>query len=262
MAPYKTGDMIRLLPIAALFLAGCLAEPEQLRAPDNTAVEQAIRTARPGPLLALPGLLRDMVPAEPGCPQIDVLEATGGTPTRELWTGGCQLSDGTLIDGSLELLERDDEQWLAGDAFSVTRPTPDGAELELYLDGALEAIEQQDLLLLDAAATWCGGDDVPCTDGPVTVDLSYSIYPASGYPDAYDVTVSGVSVSAPAAPIAVEGSWSIDLAACPGEPTDGVFAFRQDERHDLTLDGSLACDACADWSVQGVPVTDFCGVEF
>ncbi|MFT4975771.1 MAG: hypothetical protein ACI8S6_001664 [Myxococcota bacterium] len=248
--------MMRLLTIAVLLLVGCGPDPAQHVAPNSTVVEQAIRTARPGPLLELPALLRDLVPAEGGCPHVEVLEATDAVPTRELWTGGCQLSDGTLIDGALELVERDDEQWLAGDAFTVSR----GGELELYLDGTIEAVEQQQLLLLDAAATWCGGDAAPCADGLVTVDLSYSIYPADGYPDAYDVTVTGVV--APGAPIAVEGSWSVDLSTCPGEPTDGVFALRQGERHDLTLDGAVDCDACADWTVQGIPVTDYCGVEF
>ena len=93
-----------------------------------------------------------------------------------------------------------------------------------------------------------------------TVDLSYSIYPAGGYPDTYDVTVSGVVSSG--MQIAVEGAWSIDLASCPGEPTDGVFALQQSERHDLILDGAIDCDSCADWTVQGVSVTQFCGVEF
>lgn len=254
--------MMRTRNFSLLLLIGCGAEQVSHTTPDGAVVERAIRTARPGPLLELPALIRELVPAEPGCPQVEILESVDDVPTRELWTGGCQLSDGTLIDGSLELVNQLNgaEEWLSGDAFTVTRMVAGDAELELFLDGTLEASEQQDLLLLDAAASWCGGDAAPCADGMVTVDLSYSIYPADGYPDSYDVTVSGVV--APGAPIAVEGSWSIDLRACPGEPTDGVFALRQGERHDLTLDGSVACDACADWTVQGLPVDDYCGVEF
>lgn len=254
--------MMRMRNLTLLLLIGCGAEQAAHTTPDGAVVERAIRTARPGPLLEMSALIRDLAPSEPGCPQIEVLESADGVPTRELWTGGCQLSDGTLIDGALELVDQNDgtEEWLSGDAFAVTRMVAGDAELELFLDGTLEAVEQQDLLLLDAAASWCGGESAPCADGLVTVDLSYSIYPAYGYPDAYDVTVSGVV--APGAPIAVEGSWSIDLGACPGEPTDGVFALRQGERHDLTLDGSVSCDACAGWTVQGLPVDNYCGVDF
>ena len=101
-----------------------------------------------------------------------------------------------------------ESQRIAGDGFALYIDE----RLELYLDGAIEIWEQDELLLLDASATWCGLDAVDCAEGPITLDLSYSIYPAAGYPDIYDVTVSGVV--APAAPIAVEGSWSVDFSIC------------------------------------------------
>ncbi len=222
---------------------------------EQALIDQALRAARPGPLLELADQLTTL-DSSASCPQLEVLEfADDGVPTRELWAGGCLLDDGTLVEGMLTIHHMDGERWIAGDGFSMSQ---DG-ELELYLDGAIEAIEQDELLLVEAAAAWCGAPDAPCSEGPVTVDLSYSIYPASGFPDAYDVTVSGVV--APGAPISVEGSWSVDVQTCPIEPTDGAFALQQERRHDLGLDGALQCDGCARWIVQGLAVPAYCGVE-
>ncbi|MEL6344912.1 MAG: hypothetical protein AAFV53_17475 [Myxococcota bacterium] len=249
--------MRRFSPILCSLLIGCETLPPTAAAvPDRDVVDQAIRAARPGPLLELSALAHTLVPMEGGCPVVETFDFVDGVPTRERWTGGCVLSDGAVLSGTLEILDQDGEQWIAGDDFSVSH---NGA-LELYLDGAIEAVEREDLLLVDASATWCGGDDAPCAAGTVTVDLSYSLFPADGYPSDYDVTVSGVV--APGTAITVEGSWSVDLDACDSEPTDGVFALRRGERHDLTLDGALDCDACAHWIVQGVDVPEYCGLDF
>ena len=273
--------MIRILPI--LMLLACdplpsmvvdqpLAEPE--------LVQQALDASRPGPILALQdriGALAPIVPEalevaiealEEGiesevltCPRVDVLEVDAlGAPVRELWTGGCTLPDGAQLDGFVEIHSTDTEQWMAGEGLSITR---DG-ELELYFDGAIEAVEQDELLLIEAAATWCGGPEAPCADAEeilslVTVDLTYSIYPAAGYPDAYDITVRGVV--SPDAPIAVEGSWSVNLDTCAMEPTDGAFALQRGERHDLGMDGALSCDGCVAWTVQGLDAPPYCGIE-
>ena len=249
---------MRFLPAVIILLSGCETEPTELVVPNSAIVEQAIYIARPEPNLDLPILLRELAENSTGCPQVEVLEhgSDGHPPARVLLTGGCIRPDGAVVDGSLVHVEREDEQWFDGDGFVISRDN----ERELFFDGTLETSEHQDLLLVDISAAWCGGSAVPCADSPVTVDLSYSIYPAGGYPDAYDVTVSGVVSSG--TQIAVEGAWSIDLASCPGEPTDGVFALQQGERHDLILDGAIDCDSCADWTVQGVSVTEFCGVEF
>lgn len=249
---------MHFLPVLITLLSGCEMKPAELATPNSTLVEQVLDIARPEPNLDLPILLRDVAASSTSCPQIDVLEQgiDGGPPARVLLTGDCIQPDGTVVDGSLVLVERADEQWFDGDGFSMSR---DG-ELELFFDGTLETSEHQDLMLVDISASWCGGAAVPCDRSTATVDLSYSIYPAGGYPDTYDVTVSGVVSSG--MQIAVEGAWSIDLASCPGEPTDGVFALQQSERHDLILDGAIDCDSCADWTVQGVSVTQFCGVEF
>ncbi len=146
---------------------------------------------------------------------------------------------------------------MAGEGLSVSR---DG-ELELYFDGAIEIVEQDDLLLVEAAATWCS-PDAPCGAEDLTVDLSYSIYPAAGYPDAYDITVSGITIgTATETPITVEGSWSINAEACATEPTNGAFALQRGERHDLGMDGALSCDDCAVWTVQGVDAPPYCGID-
>ena len=254
--------MSRFLPM--LLLLACDPAPQvaiDTPAVDAGLVQQALEAARPGPLLAFSEQLSGLVSADGGaCPRVDTLEVDAeGVPVRELWIGGCTTTDGARIEGFVEVhhVETDhgSERWLAGEGFSVTR----GDELELYLDGAIESVEQDELLLIEAAATWCGGVEAPCADEAVTVDLTYSIYPAAGYPDTYDITVSGVV--APDAPISVEGSWSVNMESCATEPTNGAFALQRGERHDLGMDGALSCDGCATWNVQGLDAPPFCGVE-
>jgi len=249
----------RIAIVAALFIIACDPIDPQTPEPDGQLVEQTLRIARPGPMMRLPDHLLQIRELDETCPTIEVLEfAPDGTPTRERWGGGCEMADGTLVDGELEWEEGDGEQWLAGEAFTLRR----GDEEELIFDGVLEIIEQDELLLVETAATWCGGETA-CQDGAVVVDLSYSIYPADTYPEDYDITMSGVVTGSQhdGAPIKVEGSWSVHENVCADEPTDGVFALRQLERHDLTLDGALTCDGCASWIVQGLSVPDYCGVE-
>jgi hypothetical protein len=255
--------MIRILP--PLLLLACetvstvaLDEPSA----DPVLVEQALNAVRPGPLLVLTDRITalgavDPAPESLGCPRIDVLEHDAeGTPVRELWTGGCATPDGTRLDGSVEIHTTDRGQWLAGSGLSISR---DG-ELELYFDGAIETIEQDELLLIEASATWCS-PEAPCSDESLTVDLTYSIYPAAGYPDAYDITVSGIATAASDAPITVEGAWSINAEACTREPTNGAFALQRGERHDLGMDGALSCDGCAVWTVQGLDAPPYCGLD-
>ena len=260
--------MIRTLP--ALLLLAC--DPVSQVVPDEPGadpvlVEQALNAVRPGPILVLTdhitalepvGLEGDSDGSMPVCPRINVLEADAeGVPVRELWTGGCTTTDGARIDGFIEIHTTDHGQWMAGEGFSVSRE----GELELYFDGAIESIEQDELLLIEAAATWCS-PEAPCTDEIITVDLTYSIYPAAGYPDVYDITVSGITTgAAPETPITVEGSWSINAEACAMEPTNGAFALQRGERHDLGMDGALSCDGCAAWTVQGLDVPAYCGID-
>lgn len=252
----EPNQMNRFLFHSWLVVGACSIAPQAQDAPDGEVVSRAVRTVQPGPILALPDLIEDILDADDACPVLAVMEHgdDGLGTTRELWTGGCQLSDGTVVDGVLEWVAQPDGLWIAGEGFSITR---DGTQ-ELYVDGTLEIIEQQDLLLVDADATWCGHSAFPCDGDPLTVDLRYSIYPAHQYPEIYDVTVSGVV--APGAPIAVEGSWRVDQRICATEPMDGVFALDDGQRHDLTLDGAVACDACAEWVVQGRAVSPFCDV--
>jgi hypothetical protein len=250
--------MIRILP--ALLLIACDPTPgitADAPVADPALVEQALDAARPGPILALADRIASLATAEGTCPRIDVLEVDDeGTPTRELWSGGCTTLDGARIEGFVEIHTTESGQWMAGEGLSVSR---DGG-VELYLDGAIETIEQDELLLIDAAATWCS-PEAPCEDTTLTVDLSYSIYPAAGYPDAYDITVSGITIGASDAPITVEGSWSINAEACATEPTNGAFSLQRGERHDLGMDGALSCDDCAAWTVQGLDVAPYCGID-
>ena len=255
--------MIRNLPL--LLLLAC--ETVSTVAPDEPAadlvlVEQALDAVRPGPLLALTDRITaleviDTTTETVGCPQIDVLEIDAdGAPVRELWTGGCTTPDGLRLDGMVEIHTTERGQWLASSGLTVSR---DG-ELELYFDGAIETIEQDELLLIEASATWCS-PEAPCSDESLTVDLTYSIYPAAGYPDAYDITVSGIATAASDVPITVEGSWSIHAETCTREPTNGAFALQRGERHDLGMDGALSCDGCAAWTVQGLDVPPYCGLD-
>ena len=231
-------------------------------AADPVLVEQALDAVRPGPLLALTERITTLGAADAAaetasCPRIDVIEIDeDGVPVRELWTGGCTSSDGMRLDGMVEIHTTDRGQWLAGSGLTVSR---DG-ELELYFDGAIETIEQDELLLIEAAATWCS-PEAPCSEESLTVDLTYSIYPAAGYPDAYDITVSGIATSASDAPITVDGSWSVNAEACTREPTNGAVALQRGERHDLGMDGALSCDGCAAWTVQGLDVPPYCGLD-
>lgn len=255
--------MIRIFPFV-LLLACEAVSTAALDEPltDPVLVEQALDAVRPGPLLVLTERITalgalDVAPDAVGCPRVDVLELDAdGAPIRELWTGGCTTLDGARIDGMVEIHTTERGQWLAGSALSSSR---DG-ELELYFDGAIETTEQDELLLIEAAATWCS-PEAPCSEESLTVDLTYSIYPAAGYPDAYDITVSGIATAASDAPITVDGSWSVNAEACSREPTNGAFALQRGERHDLGMDGALSCDGCASWTVQGLDAPPYCGLD-
>ena len=117
--------------------------------------------------------------------------------------------DGTRIEGRLSWFDGHNTAWTAGEGFTVSGP-----EGLLYsLDGAIEVQGEDTLWLAEANATTCSG--ATCAIGPVAVDLSYTIFPAEGYPTDYDVTVSGVVAGTDeAGTIVIEGAWSIDEDVC------------------------------------------------
>ena len=157
------------------------------------------------------------------------------------------------MQGRLERYAGGGAAWIASEGFTVRR---DGG-LVFALSGAVELQEQGELALLDAAATWCGAAGPACADGPVPVDLAFTIFPLSGYPGAYDGTVTG-AVGASSGVATVEGAWSVDQSACPVEPASGTFALRAEQRHALVMDGATACDACAAWTVDGMAAPAWC----
>ncbi len=196
--------------------------------------------------------------------RIEEFDDEGGLlSVRESWSGPCELADGSFVRGHLERFEDEDRSWLAGRSFQLLRDD----ETVFLLDGAVELGGQGDLLLLDAAASTCGAPGQSCEEGVHTLDLTWTVYPAHGYPEAYDATVSGVvgsvfsgveAVGDEDVPMSVEGTWSIDSSACELEPASGTIAVQRGERHAVELDGLEECDACATWVVQGVDGEAFC----
>lgn len=253
--------------MVGIAVTGCDSFEEQaLAPPDEDLVSSVMRTTRPEPLIELVEVWTDLVPVEAHCPLIEVdgpvaddglqVDGLADGPRHETWTGGCTLSDGTTIEGVVELYDGPDATWVAGDGFVVR--SAEG--VDLYLDGAIELQEQGDLLLLDASASLCGEPGSSCADGAARLDLLYTIFPLAGYPTQYDATVSG-AVDNGDALISVEGTWSIDEDLCADEPASGTFAIAGAERHSVEMDGATRCDDCATWVVAGVDVGPYCGLE-
>lgn len=231
-------------------LVGCdTPEVAPAEAPDASALGPALAAARVEPLVDLVEDPRETLSVEDDCPIVEVLD-----DQRERWTGGCALSDGTLIDGRLTRYDGPEGAWVAADGFSMRQ---DG-DLLLYLDGAIELYGEGDEVTLDAAASLCGFG-ATCAAGLLTVDLSFTLFPLAHYPATYDATVAGVVGSDGGAPIALDGAWSVDDATCSSEPASGLFTLRRGERQALELDGGVDCDGCVRWSVQGLTVGEYCG---
>lgn len=241
--------------LALLLLPACgvpdLVEPSVEDA-DPAVLAETLDAARPEPLVELLDDPRALVGDDARCPLVEVLSTEPGV-VHERWHGGCRTADGASIQGRLERFDGGGAAWIASEGFTVRR---DGG-LVFALSGAVELQEQGELALLDAATTWCGGAGPACADGPVPLDLAFTIFPLSGYPSAYDGTVTG-AVGATAGVATVEGAWSVDLSACPVEPASGTFALRAEQRHGLVMDGATACDACAGWTVDGQPAPAWC----
>lgn len=242
-----------LLP-ALLLLAACGPDLEQPLAPLSApqAVGSSWSSVQPEGLLDFVEDPSRVVPLGLACPVIDVVDGI------ETWTGGCALLDGTVVEGSLQRFEGPDGSWIEGEQLAVWVDD----QLVTWLDGAIQLVEDGDLILLDAAATTCGAH-VDCIDGPVALDLRYTLLPLD-LPSldlglrAYDATVRGFVAPEEGDAAAVEGAWRVDLDVCEGEPVDGIFAVQLTERHTLELDGGSACDGCAERTVQGVSAGAWC----
>lgn len=247
-------DMRILFP--TMLLIGCGASPTEADAldADATPVTDTVQAIQPGPMLDLVHKTAESVGAEPDCPRITLLDASENG-THERWDGGCTLQDGTAVMGSLERFEGLDSAWIAGSDFRIL----DGDRMVFGFDGAVEVTAADALWLMDAAASVCGTEAWDCADGPLGMDLTSTIYPASGFPDQYSITVSG-AVATDRATLTVDGAWSVDRTACAVEPTTGAISIRKGELHALTLDGATACDACAAWEIQGQPTAGLCGL--
>lgn len=240
------------LVFALAVLAGCGSpEPSDPSAPDPGTLAPLLAASRPEPLLDLVVDPREALGTELDCPFVEVT-----LEQQERWTGGCALSDGSTVEGTLTVYNGLEGAWVAADRFAIRL---DG-ELLLYLDGALELVGEGDLVTLDAAASLCGFGS-SCTEGLTTLDLSYSLFPLGSYPALYDATVTGAVAVDGGAATAVDGTWSIDASTCASEPVSGLFTLARGERHALELDGGQRCDGCAPWSVQGLQVGEYCGLK-
>ena len=203
-------------PLIALFaLTGCgISTVEQpVEAPDPGLLTEGLARVSPEPWVELveetSDWLGDMSACE-GTEHLEELDLDGAVLTlRDTWQGPCELEDGTVLSGRLVRFEDEQQTWLAGQSFELQRE----GETVFVLDGAIELGGQGDLLLVDVAATTCGPESGDCAEGVHTLDLTWTVFPAQGYPETYDVTVSGV-VATDDAPMGVEGTWSIDEAAC------------------------------------------------
>jgi hypothetical protein len=242
---------MRSLFLALPLAGGCLpdTEPTGLEPADFEPVAMAFSAAQPDLALALledPAL---WLPFDQDCPAV----APSGEG-RERWVGGCTQADGTAIVGELERSLGLDGEWVAGDGFQVV--DPDG-NLLVLLDGAVEVVANGELIGIGAAFTACGPAH-PCALGPVTADLALTLYPSSGYPTRYDLTVDGVVAGNGLSPTTVFGAWSVDRTACPLEPTGGSFVLTGDAPYSLDFDGASVCDACGALGFEGLPSGQAC----
>lgn len=243
------------LLLSATLLGACAinTDPEP-NGPDlqlaSEDLDQVLRATDPDPLLVWALAPHSIIDTRSGCPSVSTQVQDGGV--LELWAGDCTQPDGTQITGRLSWFDGDNSAWAAGEHFAVW----DSEGLQASLDGAIEVQATDELWLADVSAAACYLD---CTPGPASVDLSYTVFPASGYPADYDLTVSGVVIGADDdSAILIDGAWRTQSAVCEAEPVSGMLAVKRGVHQTLVLDGALECDACASWTVQGRLAPAFC----
>jgi hypothetical protein len=221
---------------------------------DSAPIVEATRATQPEPLVALVEHTHAVIGTDVVCPTVETLSNTADA-LHERWTGGCTMSDGTRVDGSIERFDGPNAAWVVGDNFRLQKEQ----EIMFMLDGAVTLHVSGDLWLVEAAASLCGIENWMCTDGFLGLDLSFTLYPAQSFPNDYDTTVSGV-IATNSTPLTVDGAWSIDSERCEIEPVTGLLTVSQGEHHSFTLNGAFACDGCGDWQVQGQPTPGLCNI--
>jgi len=241
--------------LCTLLLTACGTpdEAERIVEADSQPVVNAMSAIDVDPLVAWVEQSGSMIGTQPDCPSVTVLEQTPES-IHEIWSGDCTMVDGRAVIGELERFDSSEGAWIVGRDFRVV----EGDELLIGLDGAIEIIPTTNALwLVEVAAATCGAANWPCDHGVLGLDLSYTIYPAIGFPIDYDVTVSG-TVATESGTTTLNGAWSIDREACSDEPTAGNLSLYQGSHHGITHNGDNRCDGCAAWQVQGQAAPPLC----
>ena len=221
---------------------------------DPTAAIEASAAIQLDALVALVEQPAAVVALDAQCPRLTKLAEDDATLHVRL-DGDCSTADGQIVTGHLEHYEGPDGLWLVGSDFQVF----EGGTRVFGLDGAVEITPSGSLWLVDVAAAMCGTQSWACGEGVLALDLTYTVFPAAGFPEDYDTTVSG-TVATERASMTLDGAWSIDRAQCAVEPVSGMLSIQRGEHHALTHDGAQACDGCADWQVQGQAFNALCGL--
>lgn len=252
--PYSSEDMYRL--ILPLVLVGCGSTADVGVQPtvDPAAAIEASAAIQLDGLIALAEQPETALPFAEQCLGVSKLQEDETTLHRRL-DGTCGADAAQRITGHLEHYEGPDGLWLIGSDFQIL----DGDTLVFGLDGAVEITSSGSLWLVDVAAATCGTPSWSCDDGVLALDLSYTVFPASGFPDDYDTTVSG-TVATERNSMTLDGAWSIDRARCASEPVSGMLSIQRGKHHAITHDGARTCDGCVGWQVQGQPTGGLCGL--
>ncbi len=246
---------MRRLLLLALPLVGCLPALDDLAVPFDAGLPEAELALSPEPLVDLVEDPRAVLALPEACGIDAPVEVFDGEAVE--WSADCLWSGGTSVEGLLTWTRGPDGSVLLGDRFVLRQE----GRVVFELDGMVELQEQGDLLLLTVAAGWCGPDGPSCDDSLATLDLAYTLFPVTDYPDAYSVTVEG-AVGSDDAVMAVEGMWAIDDAVCSEEPVRGVLSLRGVRRHALELDGADQCDGCGVWAMAEGVAPSWCMAQF
>lgn len=253
-----------------LGVAACGVEPDTPTVdiePHVGLVQVALDAARPESLVSLVDSPADALGLADGlaagCPAVELVELDESAGIRhERWHGGCLLPDGSALRGQLDVVHTPTVSRVSSESFSARRAGAVG----FAVSGSVEVEERGDVMLVGAAASLCGAGGPQCDDGPARVDLSFTVFPAHftdgdpdsvGYPDAYDGVVSGAVLVADEW-VSVDGSWSVDTAACAIEPASGSFSLQGNAAHALDGDGAESCDGCYAWTVEGLSAPAWC----
>ena len=250
---------IRPLPLFFVLVAACGTPVDDVVVDEVAPSALVFEAMHPEPWLELAldvDALVDAVPAlsavwsdeSTACPSLQV------TDTGWALTGDCAVDARVRVEGSLAFVEDDSGLRLIGEGFQIV----EDSSTVLLFDGALESSRDGEILEVEAAVTACGGPAIDCDDGRTALDVSYGVFPVSGLPDVYDVTVTGVVAAPGYEPTSVDGAWSVDETLCETEPLTGTLLIAGDVAQALDFDGELACEGCATRSVGGFAAEPIC----